>query len=117
MTKRFKVSLRANTFNERKNINFKDQASVDKEMDLSKKLSERKYHMDLDLTISSKTEGKSVDIEMVDSVIQNKSALQIFSNLFSLNIVQALNFYLRKSLEEAINRHKEEIGLSTCSLL
>jgi len=101
MVKRFKVSLRADTFNGRKKINFKDQASVDNEMDLSKQLSQRKLLIDLDLTISSKTGGKSIDFEMVDNVIQKK-ALQIFSNYFSVNIVQAVNFYLRKRLEKAI---------------
>lgn len=112
MTDRFKVILLVDTVNGRKKVNFKDQLSVAAEINLSEKMSEKKLPLNLNLTmtISSKNKGKSIDFELVDNEMHQKSALLNFSNFFSVNIVLALKFYLKERLEET-RKKKELINL------
>ena len=102
MTTRFKVILHADTFTGRKNINFKDESTFNAEINVSQKMSEKKLQAAIDLTliISSKNQGKSIDFEIMDNKVQRKSSLSPFSNFFSINISQAMKFYLKKRLEE-----------------
>lgn len=106
MVKQFKIILHVDTINGRKKINFKDDAAVINEINLSKKMNEKKVRFDLDISmkISSKDKGKSVNIEMFDNDVQKKTSLFSFGNFFSVNIPQAVKFYLRKELDEAIKQ-------------
>lgn len=103
MVKQFKIILHVDTINGRKKINFKDDASLSNEINLSRKMNEKKIRFELDISmkISSKDKGKSINIEMVDNDAQKKTALSNFGNFFAVNIPQALKFYLKKKLEEA----------------
>lgn len=101
MTQKFKVILDVDTINGRKKINFKDQSSANAEISLSEKMRDTNQRLDLDVTmmISTKNKGKTIEIEMIDNGVQKKSSLLTFGNFFSVNIVQALRFYLRMRLE------------------
>lgn len=101
--KEFNIILHVDTINGRKKMSFKDDSSVNAEINLSRKMSENKVRLDLDINmkITSKDAGKSVDFEMIDNNLQKKSTIQTFGNLFSVNIPQALKFYLKKNWEEA----------------
>lgn len=78
-------------------MNFKDEASVNSEKKISHMMKEKKIQLDLDaiVNISSKDDGKTVDIEMVDSVSKKKSGLPNFGTYFAVNISPALKFYLK----------------------
>lgn len=84
-------------------MNFKDDSSVNAEINLSRKMSEKKVRLDLDVNIkiTSKDAGKSVDFELLDNNLRKRSTIQTFFNLFSVNFPQALKFYLKKNWEEA----------------
>lgn len=101
-TKVFKVILYVDTINGRKKMSFKDEATVKSEIELSKKMMDKKVRLDLDIVvkISSKDKGKTIEIDMHDSVVQKKSALLSFSNFFAVNITTALKYYLKKQWEE-----------------
>lgn len=64
---------------------------------------DKKIRMDLDadVKISSKDNGKTVDIEMFDAEVQKKSALPNFGTYFAVNISPALKYYLKKSWEDS----------------
>lgn len=98
---RFKVVLQVDTINGRKKINFKDEGTIKGEKTLSRKMAEKNIKLDLDvlMQIHSKDSGKTVEFEIYDENSAGKSALQNFGNYFSINILPALRFYLKKKLE------------------
>lgn len=98
MKKEFKILLHFDTFNGRKKMNFKDESTVKAEINLSKKMNNQKIRLDLDINmkITSKDKGKSIEFEMIDNDVQKKSAVQTFGNFFSVNVQQALKFYLEQ---------------------
>lgn len=101
--KEFKLTLTTDTINGRKKMVFKDESTINGEIELSKTMKEKKVPMELDvcMKISSKDKGKSVDIELVDNGVQKKSPLLNFSNFFAVNIPVALKYYLKKKWEDA----------------
>jgi hypothetical protein len=106
MKKEFKLVLDVDTVNGRKKINFKDETSMNSEIKISRMMNEKKMRLDLDVKvkISSKDEGKTVDIEMFDSDSKTKkSTLPNFGTYFAVNISPALKFYLKKSWDDAMN--------------
>lgn len=102
---RFKVILHVDTINGRKKINFKDESTIKGEISLSRTMAEKKIRLDLDvlILISSKDKGKSVEYVIFDENSAGKSALQNFGNYFSINILTALRYYLKKKLDEIEN--------------
>lgn len=99
----FKLMLTTDTINGRKKMVFKDESTINGEIELSKTMKEKKVLMELDvcMKISSKDKGKSVEMELVDNGVQKKSALLNFSNFFAVNIPVALKYYLKKQWEDA----------------
>lgn len=99
----FKLILTTDTINGRKKMVFKDESTINGEIELSKKMKEKNLPMELDVyvKITSKDKGKSVEMELVDSGVQKKSALLNFSNFFAVNIPVALKYYLKKKWEDA----------------
>lgn len=95
----FKIFLDFDTVNGRKKINFKDEATLASDVKISTMMREKKIPLDLDavVTITSKDEGKTVDIEMTDSVNRKKSALPNFGTYFAVNIQAALKYYLKEA--------------------
>jgi hypothetical protein len=104
-TSRFKIVLQVDTINGRKKINYKDENTVKFEKSLSMKMAEKKILFDLDalMVIQTKDKGKTVEIEIYDENSAGKSALQNFGNYFSINILSALRFYLKKKADEIVN--------------
>ena len=100
---RFKVILHVDTINLRKKISFKDEAAVNNEMKLSAKIAANNVKFDLDvlMIISTKDGGKTVQYEIIDESKVGKSALQNFGSYFSVNILNALRYFLKKRLENA----------------
>jgi hypothetical protein len=74
---------------------------VNNERILSQKIAEKKIRFDLDvqMTITSKDKGKSVEFEIIESVKGGKTPLQNFGSYFSINIFTALRYYLKKRLD------------------
>lgn len=102
MHSRFKIILPFDTINGRKKIGFKDDDSVQQEINLSTKMLAKKLRLDLDIimVVSSKDKGKTIDFDMFDNNnASKKSALLTFGNYFSINITTAIKFYLKKRLE------------------
>lgn len=101
---RFKVILPIDTINLRKKISFKDETAVNNEMKLSLKIAGNNVKFDLDvlMIISTKDGGKSVQFEMIDESKAGKSALQNFGSYFSVNIFNALRYFLKKRLENIV---------------
>lgn len=104
MKKEMKVSLKFDSINGRKKMNFKDESSMNAEVNLSKKMLEKSILLDLDVNvkISTTDKGKTVEISMLDNNITKKSALPTFGTFFSVNIGAALKFYLKRKMEEAM---------------
>lgn len=102
---RFKVVLQIDTINGRKKINYKDENTIKAELSLSKKMAEKGIRFDLDalMVILSKDKGKTVEFEIYDENSAGKSALQNFGNYFSINILTALRYYLKKKADEIVN--------------
>lgn len=103
---RFKVVLQIDTINGRKKINYKDENTIKTEQTLSKKMAEKNIRFDLDalMVIQSKDKGKTVEFEIYDENSAGKpSALQNFGNYFSINILTALRYYLKKKAEEIVS--------------
>lgn len=109
MKREFKVVLHVDTINGRKKMSFKDESTYESEIAISKKMSEKKVRIDLDIAmkISSNDNGKTVEMFMIDNEVQKKSGLLSFGNFFSVNIVPALKFYLKKTCED-ITKAAEE---------
>lgn len=101
----FRLSLHVDTVNGRKKMNFKDDNTMNAEINLTKKMCEKAVKFDLNvmLTISSKDKGKTVDYEMIDIESNKRSAVLNFGNFFSVNIPTVLKFYLKKKWEEVTN--------------
>lgn len=101
-----KISLPFDTLRGRKKLNFKDEATVNAEKDLSKKMVENKFQIDLDgmMKISTKDNGKTIDFDMIDNEVQKKSSLPIFGSLFGVNIGSALQFYLKTKLKNVTSQ-------------
>lgn len=106
MMKEINVALRFDTINGRKKLNLKDDSTMNAEINLSKKMCEKEIVLDLDInmTISSSDNGKTVDINMIDNDVLKKSALRNFSTFFSVNLGTALKFYLKKRFATATAR-------------
>lgn len=99
------VFLNFDTINGRKKMNFKSESTMDAEISLSKKMYEKHIPIELDvnLSISSKNNGKTVEIDMMDNKsADKKSALPSFGTFFAVNVIPALKFYLKKRLDEAM---------------
>jgi len=107
--KEFKLMLCVDTVNGRKKMNFKDDSSMKAEIDLSRKMNEKKVRLDLDISfkISSRDKGKTVDFDMLDSQVGKKSALLTFGNFFAVNIQPAVKYFLKKRWEEVTNNVTE----------
>lgn len=105
MQKEFKVELHVDTINQRKKINFKDDAALNAEIELSKKMCASKNQLQLDITvkISTVTKGKIVTLELIDNSPAKKSALSNFGSCLNINLMPALRFYLKKKWTEATN--------------
>ncbi|KAL7047248.1 hypothetical protein ACKWTF_002843 [Chironomus riparius] len=99
MQSRLRVILQYDTINGRKKMSFKDDETIEVEKTLSSKMLEKKINLDLDclMVISTKDKGKTIDFDMFDSSnVTKKSSLLSFGNYFSINILTALKFYLKK---------------------
>lgn len=98
---RFKIILHVDTINGRKKIGFKDEGAIKAEQELSRKMAEKKVPFELDalMIISSKDMGKTVEFEILDENSPGKSTLLNFGNYFSINILPALRYYLKKKLD------------------
>jgi hypothetical protein len=105
--KEFKLILHVDTINGRKKLNFKDEAAINAEIELSRKMCDKKIPLELyvSMKMSSKDKGKTVNIDMIDHEVgQKKSALLNFGNFFAVNIPTALKYYLKKRWEETVNK-------------
>lgn len=104
---RFKILLQVDTINGRKKINYKDDGAINGEINLSKKMAEKniRFELDVSMVIQSKDRGKTVEFEIYDESSAGKSALQNFGNYFSINILTALRYYLKKKVEEIVNSY------------
>lgn len=105
--KEFKLMLHIDTINGRKKMSFKDEPAIKAEIDLSRKMFEKKLPLELyiSMKISSKDKGKTVDFDMIDREVgRKKSALLNFGNFFAVNITGALKYYLKKNWEDTANK-------------
>lgn len=105
MYKEFKIELHVDTINQRKKINFKDDATLQADIELSKKMCANKIQLQLDINvkISTATKGKIVNLELIDNSTTKKSALSNFGSCLNINLMPALRFYLKKKWTEATN--------------
>ena len=112
MRRDLKVVLHVDTVSNRKKMQFKDAASYEAEINLSKQLlaQKLKFELDMILTISSPNKGKSVDFSMIDHEVQAKSALLGFGNFFAVNIPNALRFYLKNKFEELSEKKPKQLS-------
>ncbi|CRK99744.1 CLUMA_CG013019, isoform A [Clunio marinus] len=112
MKTNYRVVLKEDTVNGRKKMNFKDDKSANTEIELSKKIRDNKNKFDLDavVEISSVNQGQSVDISMTENQTK-KSSIANFGNFFSINLTEAIKYFLKKDLE-VLTVKKEEKGNS-----